>query len=435
LKASRYAVYVLIVMTGINLLNYMDRYVGSATAPLIQREFRLSDAAVGLLGTAFLLVYAVTTVPFGYWADRGVRKVVIGTGVTIWSLATVVTGLTRNFVQLFTTRALLGIGEAAYYPAGTALLGDYFPKASRGRANAIWNSGTAMGIALGFGGGGAIAQAYGWRTAFFLTAVPGLVFAVLAFAMREPKRGQAEPRGPELERARDASLRNFANLLRIPTLRATIFSQALLYFVLAANAYWLPTALNRRFGLSIAAAGLLSGIVLVAGGLVGSLVGGFVSDHLARRDLRGHLRVAIAGFVVAAFTITVALVAPFSFSGVPVFLPAFFVTVVGLYLWQAPFTTISQNVVAPSLRASAVTTTLLIAHVLGDSHAPFVVGIISDRVGSLQTALLIVSPTLLLAAALVAGLGLPSIRRDTEKMEDAWAMKERDPEAAVVPTG
>src|SRR5215471_12057537 len=123
-KPSRYAAYVLALMFGINFLNYMDRWVASAVAPLIQTEFGLSDFSVGLLGSAFTLVYAIGALPFGLWADRGLRRTVIGTGVAVWSAATLLTGFTINFFQLFITRAILGVGEASYYPASTSLLGD-----------------------------------------------------------------------------------------------------------------------------------------------------------------------------------------------------------------------------------------------------------------------------------------------------------------------
>src|SRR5256714_11130776 len=132
-----YPRYVLAVMVGINFLNYLDRYILPAVATKIQGEFHLTDSQVGLLGSAFLLVYAVATIPFGIWADRGVRKTVVAVGVTIWSLATLFTGLARNYVQLFAARAVLGIGEASYYPARTALLGDYLRKKGRARAASI----------------------------------------------------------------------------------------------------------------------------------------------------------------------------------------------------------------------------------------------------------------------------------------------------------
>jgi MFS family permease len=419
--ARGYARYVLVVMVGINFLNYMDRWVGAAASPLIQKEFHLSDTLVGLLGSAFLFVYAFAALPFGYWADRGVRKTVVGVGVAIWSVATLFTGFARNFVQLFLSRAVLGIGEASYYPAGTSLLSDYFPKEQRGRVMSIWGAGSALGIAIGFAGGGYIAEKFGWRNAFFFAAIPGILFALLAFGLREPLRGSSESRGPALEKTHDASIRNFLALLRIPTLRATIFSQTLLFFVLASNAFWLPLVLTRRFNLSVSKADLMAGVVLVAGGLIGTLAGGWIGDRRAVKNPAAHLQVGIAGFLLGAVFISIALVAPMNVGPVPVFVPAFFLAVVCLYLYSGPFTALSQSVVSPGLRASAVTMLLFISHVFGDSHSPFDVGFISDRVGSLQVALLITSPTLLVLAALIGATGLRTVKRDIQKMEDEWA--------------
>ena len=410
-------------MVGINFLNYMDRWVAAAASPLIQKEFHLGDALIGLLGSAFLIVYAFAALPFGYWADRGVRKTVIGVGVAIWSLATLFTGFARNFGPLFLSRAVLGSGEASYSPAGTSLLSDYFPKEQRGRVMSIWGAGSALGIAVGFAGGGFIAEKFGWRNAFFFAAVPGILFALLAFSMREPLRGSAESRGPALEKTHDAGLRQFLSLMRIPTLRATILAQTLLFFVLASNAFWLPIVLNRRFDLSVGKAGLLAGVVLVAGGLIGTLAGGWIGDRGALKSPAAHLQVGIAGFLLGAVFITVALVAPMNVGPVPIFVPAFFLAVVCLYLYAGPFTALSQSVVSPGLRASAVTMLLFVSHVFGDSHSPFDVGLISDRVGSLQTALLITSPTLLVLAAVVAATGLRSVHRDVQKMEDEWASR------------
>jgi MFS family permease len=410
-------------MVGINFLNYMDRYVGAAASPLIQKEFHLSDSQVGLLGSAFLLVYAVAAVPFGFWADRGVRKTVVAAGVAIWSLATLFTGFARTFPQLFVSRAVLGIGEAGYYPAGTSLLSDYFPKEQRGRTMSIWGVGSTFGIAVGFAGGGYIAEKFGWRSAFFFAAAPGIVFALLAFGLREPLRGSAEKVGRAVEKIHDASLRNFIDLLRIRTLRATILSQTLLYFVLASNAFWLPILLTRRFNLSVGKAGLLAGVVLVAGGLIGTLAGGWIADRRARNDPSAHLQVGIAGFLLGAIFITIALVAPLNVGPVPVFVPAFVVAVVCLYLYSGPFTALAQNVVSPGLRASAVTMLLFISHVFGDSHSTFDVGWISDRIGSLQTALLITSPTLLVLAAIIAATGLSTVRSDVQTMEHDWAAR------------
>jgi MFS family permease len=421
--ARGYARYVLAVMVGINFLNYMDRYVGAAASPLIQKEFHLSDAQVGLLGSAFLLVYALAAVPFGYWADRGIRKTVVAAGVAIWSIATLFTGFARNFPQLFISRAVLGIGEAGYYPAGTSMLSDYFPKEQRGRTMSIWGAGSTFGIAVGFAGGGYIADKFGWRSAFFFAAVPGILFALLAFGLREPLRGSAERVGRAVEKIQEASLRNLLDLMRIPTLRATILSQTLLYFVLASNAFWLPILLTRRFSLSVSKAGLLAGVVLVVGGLIGTLAGGWIADRRAVKNPAGHLEVGIAGFLLGAVFITIALIAPMNIGPVPVFVPAFLLAVACLYLYSGPFTAVSQSVVSPGLRASAVTMLLFVSHVFGDSHSTYDVGVISGVVGSLQTALLITSPTLLILAAIIAATGLRTARGDVEKMEDDWAAR------------
>jgi MFS transporter, Spinster family, sphingosine-1-phosphate transporter len=417
-------------MVGINFLNYMDRYVGAAVAPLIQTEFHLSYTQVGLLGSSFLLVYAVAALPFGYWADRGVRRTVVGIGVTVWSLATLFTGFARNFVQLFVSRAILGIGEASYYPAGTSLLSDYFPKNQRGRVMSIWGAGSTLGIAVGFAGGGYIAEKFGWRNAFFFAAVPGILFALLAFAMREPLRGSVEERGPAVERTQEANMRTFLGLMRIPTLRATILSQTVLYFVLASNAFWLPTVLVNRFDLSISRANLVAGAVLVLGGLIGTLAGGWIADRLALKNPAAYLQVGIVGFLVGAVFIAISLVAPLSIGPIPVFIPAFLLAVICLYLYSGPFTAVAQNVVSPALRASAVTMLLFVAHVFGDSHSTVDVGFIADRVGSLQIALLITSPTLLIVAAVIAATGLRSVRPDTQAMEDEWAKRPAETTAA-----
>jgi MFS family permease len=412
-----YARYALAVMVGINFLNYMDRYVPTAVSPIIQKEFHLNDTSVGLLASAFLVVYAVCALPFGYWADRGVRKTVIGIGVTIWSFATLATGLATSFTHLFLSRAVVGIGEASYYPAGTSLLGDYFPKHTRGRAMSIWGAGTAFGIAVGFVGGGIIAEHFGWRAAFFVTAVPGIIFGILAFTLREPLRGAAEAEGPKVARTHASSFSNFIGLLRIRTLALTITSQVFLFFVLAATVSWLPIYMVRSFHLTAGGAATTSGAVVVLAGLIGTLGGGWVADRRGRKTAKGNLEVGLTGFLVGAFSVTAAILAPTE----TIFIPFFFISVIALYLYSGPFTAIGQNVVPPSLRASAVTLTLVIAHLAGDSWSPAAVGWLSDRFGSLQLALLFTSGPLLLVAAGFAFAAFRTIEADTKAMEDTWA--------------
>jgi MFS transporter, Spinster family, sphingosine-1-phosphate transporter len=292
----------------------------------------------------------------------------------------------------------------------------------------LWGAGSTIGIAIGFAGGGIIADRFGWRTAFYFAAVPGLLLALLAFGFREPLRGSAESKGQAVEQTKDANLKRFLALLRIPTLRATILSQTLLYFVLASNAFWLPTLLHRRFGLSISSAAVLAGAVIVVGGLIGTLAGGWLADRRARRTQAAHLQVGIAGFLGGAVLITIALLSPMSIGPIPVFVPVFLLTVVCLYLYSGPFTAIAQNVVSPGLRASAVTMLLFVSHVFGDSHSTFDVGFISSQLGgNLQAALLITSPTLLVLAAILAATGLKTVQSDVKTMEEEWAVHPAQP--------
>jgi MFS family permease len=420
---SRYAAYVLAVMVGINFLNYLDRYILSAAAPLIQEEFHLTDFQLGVLASAFLVVYAVSALPFGIWADRGVRRTVIGVGVAIWSIATLFTGLARSYWQLLVTRAVLGIGEASYYPAGTSLLGDFFTKGARARAGSIWSAGTVFGIAVAFIGGGQVAQHLGWRAAFYMTAAPGLILALLAFTLREPPRGSAEARGPKVEKPKDADWKQFRELWRIPTLRATIMAETALFFVLAVLATFLPLYIHRRFGLATGAAATYGGGVLIGGGLIGTLAGGWLGDHFARRNPAGHLLVGIVGFVAGAVTVAVAIVIPslYGFLGFGLLSAAF------LYMYNAPFTALKQNIVVPSLRASAITLSLFLAHLLGDSWSPSAVGYLSDRLHSLGLAILVTCPTVLLLAAAIALVAVRTAGRDTETMESTWAEMEPVP--------
>src|SRR5438309_1884170 len=194
---ARFAFTILFI---INVLNYADRYVLPAVLPKIQADMGLTPLQEGLLGSSFLFVYAIATLPLGVWADRSIRKNIVALCVGIWSLATVLAGFTVNFLQLFSVRSVLGIGEAGYAPASLSLLGDYFSKEKRGRILSYWSAGTLLGAAIGFAVGGLVADAFGWRYAFFLVGIPGLIAAFLAWRMHEPKRGAFEDvEGSELE--------------------------------------------------------------------------------------------------------------------------------------------------------------------------------------------------------------------------------------------
>ncbi len=181
-RVSSYATYVFWIMFGIIVLNFVDRYVFVAAANIIAKELGFGLNGIGYLASAFVIVYTLGAVPLGIWADRTKRKNVVALCVTVWSLATALTALVGSFTMLFLARMVLGIGEAGYFPAGTALLSDYFSREKRARVMSRWNAGTLVGVFVGSAVGGALAglSLGSWRLAFLLTGLPGLILAFLA---------------------------------------------------------------------------------------------------------------------------------------------------------------------------------------------------------------------------------------------------------------
>src|SRR5215475_6893113 len=184
--------YALFVLFAINMMNFFDRQIAASVAPLMIREFRLSDSDYGDITTAFILIYAAIGVPLGRWADRGNRPLILGLGAAFWSLFTAGSGFARGYWSLLAMRIGVGVGEASCAPAGNSLIGDMFPAGRRARPLAVFMLGLPIGIFLSNMIGGSLAQAYGWQKTFFISAVPGFVFAMMAFRIKELPRGAAE---------------------------------------------------------------------------------------------------------------------------------------------------------------------------------------------------------------------------------------------------
>ncbi len=419
-KAGRrvrfHAFYAIALLGVIGFFNAADGTVLPAVLPKIQREFHLNDTQAGLVTAAFTVALALSAIPIGIWADRGSRRVIIGIGVGVWSLFTLFTGLTQNFFQLLAVRSVVGIGEASYQPAGMALLSDHFGKRSRGRAIAAVMILPGFGIGGGLIVGGLVGQHFGWRAAFFLAGVPGLLLALLALTMREPMRGAAESDGPRLGRAGEAGLRSFAGLLRTRTFAACVAAAALSQFGFAILSF-VPLYLSRRFGLSLSQAGALVGVpqllaVILAGPFLGVLV-----DWRARRTARAAVEVGVAGLMLSAGGAVVMFSAP----SVPAFAAGMLLfAVTGGVAVFAP-TVIVQTVIAPSLRATAGSINLTISRVAGSALSPIVVGVVSDLThGNLGLSMLVLGPAAFLLAS--GCLALSSMARDVEAMEARWAV-------------
>jgi MFS family permease len=415
---ARFAFTVLLI---INVLNYADRYVLSAVLPKIHSDLGLTTLEEGLLGSSFLFVYALATLPLGVWADRSVRKNIVSFCVGIWSLATVLAGLTRNFIQLFLVRSVLGIGEAGYAPSSLSLLGDYFPKAQRGRILSYWSMGTLLGAAIGFTLGGLIADAFGWRWAFYMVGIPGLICAFLAWRMAEPTRGtfDDEEQSPdaELESVHGGLGKDFwgtvGRLSRIPTYWILVAALVFSFFTIGGTSFWLPSYIVDSFHLKLGTAGLLSGVVLVTSGLVGTVVGGWLADLFQKRMPQGRLLVAALGLLVGAPLVLLALFLHILW----LFIVVFILAGITLNFCTGPLNAVIQDVIAPEMRATAIGLSLLLAHLLGDAAAPSAIGALATHV-PLGNALLITAPTSLFIAGLICLSGLRTVARDMKRMQE-----------------
>src|SRR5712692_7937793 len=447
---QNYARYVFWVMFLISFLNYMDRYILNGAANVVARELGFGIDGIGYIASAFLVVYTLATVPLGIWADRAKRKNVVAICVAVWSVATALTALASNFTTLFLSRMVLGIGEAGYFPAGTALMSDYFSRRKRSRIMSWWSVGQLVGILFGFAIGGSVAGIFpgSWRLAFIFTGIPGLILAFTAFRLREPRRNEADEEEialypftvggvAEIEeppRALPMTSKvwaQFGTLLQIKTLVVLIAMQIFAFFVLGVNVVFLPTYLQQTdtFGLSSAKAGLFSGAVIVLAGLAGTIIGGYMADWLNRRHQGARVLVCGIGFLLSAPAFAVAITSH-SFA---LFTAFFIITTLLLTIYTGPSTAATMDVVPSALRASAVAISLLIAHLLGDAFAPTLVGKLAATFDPNSTfdfnhlltgqylshALLITCTPALVIAGLVGILGARWMKSDVAAAEEA----------------
>ena len=413
------------VLLTVNILNYADRYVLSSILPAIKKEFGMTDFQSGLLISSFLLVYAIATLPLGVWADRGIRKNIVAICVGIWSVSTALAGFTHNLIQLFSMRSILGIGEAGYAPASLSLLGDFFDKSRRGRILSYWSVGTLVGAAIGVTLGGRVADALGWRWAFYIVGIPGLIAAFLAWRILEPQRGVFDREngenggaGTSVEAMGHGSIgKDFRGtiqkLSKIPTYWTILGALVFSFFCIGGTSFWLPTYLSRAFDLSLTNAGTISGVVLVISGVVGTVVGGWLADFMQRRFAGGRLFTCMLGFLIGAPLVLTALL----IHTLALFITVFIVAGIALNFCTGPLNAVIQDIIAPEIRATALGLALLLAHVLGDAAAPTIIGILSDQ-SSLGTALLVTAPAFLILAGFVCLLGLRTVAKDMRSMQE-----------------
>ena len=439
--------YALAVLFAINLMNFFDRQILGAVGEQIRREWGLGDTALGALGTAFTLLYAFVGVPFGRLADRATRKYILAIGVFVWSLLTAASGLARNFWELFAVRLGVGVGEASCAPAAISLIGDLYLTRHRARATAVFMLGLPIGLGLSFLVGGYVAQRWGWRTALFIAAAPGLLCAVAALFVREPARGMVEEHKVGQKRRPGSP---YKLLLSIPTLGWIIASGALHNFNMYALGAFLASFLIRYHGVSLSQAGLIAMLVYGLSGIVGLVGGGIAADVIYRKRKDGRLLVATVAIAVCAPFMYLSLTRP---AGDVMGFALLMGTGVGvMYAYYATVYSTIQDIVEPALRGTAMALYFGAMYLAGASLGPVGTGLISDyfttqaaidagvldhtaaalepfRAAGLHSAMYVI-PFLAVLLAIVLFIASRTVKRDIETVE-AWTAAQEHVQALV----
>jgi MFS family permease len=401
----------------------------------LRHDWRLSDTQLGWLVTAFTLLYAVVGLPLGRLADVRRRNLLLAAGLALWSGLTFLSGLCRNFWQLFAARLGVGVGEASCAPAASSLIGDWYRPEERARAMSVFMLGLPVGVALSYLVGGAVAQHYGWRAVFFLAGIPGLLLAVAVLCLPEPARGLVEV--SEVGAARRPGSPGRL-VLGIPTMRWIILSGVLHNFIMYAFTFFLPSLLLRYFGATAQDAGLASALIIGTVGALGMLAGGRLGDAIRGRRDDGRMLVAAAAVLLAAPVGLIALLLP-----ADEFIPFVALQAVAAFLMYAYYPTVYatiHDVIEPALRGRAMAIYFCAMYLLGASMGPVATGWLSDlfarraaamagpipeqfrALGLHQAMFIVPALTLLLAAVLYAATR--TTPRDIARLE-FWAQAQR----------
>jgi len=383
----------LAILFAMNVLNYIDRSVLNGMLPLIKEEWGLSDKALGLLGASFAITYMLASPVFGWLGDRYVRKWLAGAGVAVWSVSTAAAALARSFAHLFGLRMILGVGEASYATVAPTIITDLYPRESRSRMLAFFYVAIPVGYALGYILGGALGIRFGWRIAFLMVGLPGLLMAFSILFIKEPVRGQSEDVDEaELKEYLSTSLpfKAYLELIRNRSYVYDTIAMILMTFATGALAVWMPTYFYRIRGIELEQADKYFGITLLIAGVLGTFFGGWIADKLQKRFKSSYFMVSGGGMLLGVPCSFIAL-----YSDHPtIFWPAIFWAQFFLFLNTGPANAILINVVMPKMRVGAFAINIFLIHALGDVISPPIVGWISDKT-DLQFALISTMPPIM----------------------------------------
>ena len=359
----------LVLLTALNFVNYIDRYILPGVQEQIKDEFHLTDAHIGALTFWFMIAYMLTSPITGFLGDRFPRKPMIVIAALFWSGINFFTASVHSYDSLLIRHAALGIGEASFGIFAPAMLSDFYPEDQRNRVLTIFNIALFVGAALGYLVGGTVGEHFGWRRSFIVSAIPGAIIALLIlFFMREPARGASQHEKAKLEKG------TILSLIRNKAYLTSILGYAAVTFSLGGISWWMPSFLQRVEGRTQSSAAFLMGAITVVTGLGGTITGGIIAQRWSRKTSKALYFVPA---ISAALAVPPALVCFFGPKSLTI--PSLAIAIFLIFLGTGPVNAATVNAVRPEIRATALAGQLLVIHALGDALSPRVIGAVSDR--------------------------------------------------------
>jgi len=367
----------LVVLTTLNLLNYIDRSVLFAVQPLVQSEFHLTNTQIGYLTSAFLGFYMVAAPFVGPLADRYSRKRIIMLGAIFWSALTLLTAFTHTYWELLVRHTLVGVGEATFVTIAPTFVADLFPEHKRGRIFGVFYLAIPVGTAAGYLLGGKLGPDFGWRFPFYIAAAPGFLLALAVAFLPEPPRGQFDSLKETPERG------TILGLTRNPAFWFVTLGMAAGTFSLGGIQVWMPTFLSVARGYSLKQANEIFGAIVVVCGIVAALAGGWLGDRLLPHMKGSYYFVSALSMALGMPFMIVAL-----FAKGPIMLPAIALAAFFLLVNTSPLNTALVNAVGAHIRVTAIAVNIFLFHLFGDVPSPTMMGYVADH-HSLQAAFIL----------------------------------------------
>jgi MFS family permease len=411
-KLNTYYIFTLLFL--LYFFDYVDRMIVTALMPYIKLEYGLTDTQSGLLVSVVYWSVVVFVLPVSILVDRWSRKKTIGIMALLWSMATLACAFTKTFPQLLMTRSAIGVGEAGYAPAGTAMLSGLFPPEKRSRMMGFWNMSIPLGIAVGIGVGGFVAQQWGWRHAFGLVAIPGALIAILFFFVKDYKTVEltktVDSSNVGQNQVKMSKMDIFRSFIRTPSLIFTYLGFIGCVFTNNAITTWLPTYYHRLEGLPLGEAGMKTGGILMLA-VIGLPLGGWLADVWFKKKASSRLLFPAITVALSSIVVFVA----FSFLEGKAQYMALLLNGVLAVGFVAAAITATQETVHAGLRAISYSVCVIVQNILGASLGPIVIGAFSDAYG-IKVAMTIL-PIFLAASALLFFAGSFFYEKDLKKVE------------------